>query len=951
MALLHFSSALSILCCLLTAGGSALLEKNMAVLDEFSAFDWSNCGVNDPFVVNSLSISSPIRIPGPLTIGLSGTLKVPVHAPLKLEVEIKKKVWGIWFKLPCEDNYGSCTYNNVCEMLDKMFPEKTCPSTLQFHNVPCHCPVAPRKDAAKERGSLSRELNTLHDGCKPHLEGRGPEKASVSVQPEQHEWELRSLRETLAATGFKEREELLQTHQEELQRVMQEVTAKVEKEKTGELEAVFSEQVQSLKAEHGNTVADKSVEIHTSADHDHINCVSAQGSKYRGTVVEFPDFNPSSDAEVLYNAMKGLDKSVEIHTSADHDHINCVSAQGSKYRGTVVEFPDFNPSSDAEVLYNAMKGFGSDKETILELITSRSNAQRQEICAAYKSQYGKDLIGDLKYELTGKFERLIVGLMRPTAYHDAKEIKDAIKGIGTDEKCLIEILASRNNKQIHDLVNAYKDAYGRDLEADIVSDTSGHFKKMLVVLLQGTREEDDVVSEDLVEQDAQGLGTADNTLIRIMVSRAEIDMLDIREFFRLSYEKSLYNMIKDDTSGEYKRSLLKLCGGDDDLAGEFFPEAAQLAYKMWEVSSMARVELKGTVQPAANFNPDSDAQALRKAMKGFGTDEDTIIDIVTHRSNAQRQEILQKYKSLLGRDLMADLKSELSGSLCRLILGLMMTPAQFDAKMMRKAMEGAGTDEKALIEILTTRNNQEILAMNEAYKEAPLSSFLIVFSSRFLTLAHCPAYHKNLEDSITSDTSGHFCRVLVSLVQGSREEGPADLARAQEDAKELGDAVNDESTSMETKFLSILCTRSYPHLRKVFQEFVTCTNKDVEQVIRKEISGDLKTALIAIVRSIKNKPSYFADRLYKSMKGLGTDDRTLTRVMISRSEIDLFNIRREYKELHDVSLHESIKVEALCVSYIFIHYSEREMVTNHIGLGDTSGDYRKALLTLCGGED
>ncbi|KAK1161252.1 annexin A6-like isoform X1, partial [Acipenser oxyrinchus oxyrinchus] len=679
---------------------------------------------------------------------------------------------------------------------------------------------------------------------------------------------------------------------------------------------------------------------------------------------------------------------------------NCVSAQGSRYRGTVVEFPDFNPSSDAEVLYNAMKGFGDDKETILELITSRSNAQRQEICAAYKSQYGKDLIGDLKYELTGKFERLIVGLMRPTAYHDAKEIKDAIEGIGTDEKCLIEILASRNNKQIHDLVNAYKDAYGRDLEADIVSDTSGHFKKMLVVLLQGTREEDDVVSEDLVEQDAQdlfdagevqwgtdeakfitilgnrsvthlqmvfdkyeniankeiedsirgelsgdfeklmlavvqcirsvpmyfakqlfkamkGLGTADNTLIRIMVSRAEIDMLDIREFFRLSYEKSLYNMIKDDTSGEYKRSLLKLCGGDDDLAGEFFPEAAQLAYKMWEVSSMARVELKGTVQPAANFNPDSDAQALRKAMKGFGTDEDTIVDIVTHRSNAQRQEILQKYKSLLGRDLMADLKSELSGSLCRLILGLMMTPAQFDAKMMRKAMEGAGTDEKALIEILTTRNNQEILAMNEAYKEA---------------------YHKSLEDSITSDTSGHFCRVLVSLVQGSREEGPADLARAQEDAKvitagqpELGDAVNDESTSMETKFLSILCTRSYPHLRKVFQEFVTCTNKDVEQVIRKEISGDLKMALIAIVRSIKNKPSYFADRLYKSMKGLGTDDRTLIRVMISRSEIDLFNIRREYKELHDVSLHESIKVEALC--------------------GDTSGDYRKALLTLCGGED
>ena len=39
----------------------------------------------------------------------------------------------------------------------------------------------------------------------------------------------------------------------------------------------------------------------------------------------------------------------------------------------------------------------------------------------------QDLIEDLKYELTGKFERLIVCLMRAPAYHDAKEIHDAVK--------------------------------------------------------------------------------------------------------------------------------------------------------------------------------------------------------------------------------------------------------------------------------------------------------------------------------------------------------------------------------------------------------------------------------------------------------------------------------------------------------------------------------------------
>ncbi|XP_026541834.1 annexin A6 isoform X2 [Notechis scutatus] len=667
--------------------------------------------------------------------------------------------------------------------------------------------------------------------------------------------------------------------------------------------------------------------------------------------------------------------------------------KAGRYRGSVKDFPNFDPNQDAEALYNAMKGFGSDKEAILDLIISRSNKQRIEICQVYKALYGKDLIADLKYELTGKFERLIVGLMRPLEYFDAKEIKDALKGIGTDEKSLIEILASRTNQQIHALVEAYKDAYERDLEEDVIADTSGHFKKMVIVLLQGNREEDDVVSEDLVEQDAndlleageqkwgtdeaqfvyilgnrskqhlrlvfneyqkisgksiemsirgelsgdfeklmlavvknirstaeyfaerlfkamKGLGTRDNTLIRIMVSRSEIDMLDIREIFRTKYEKSLHHMIESDTSGDYKKALLKLCGGDDDAAGEFFPEAAQVAYQMWELSAVAKLELKGTISPAANFNADDDAKVLRKAMKGFGTDEDAIIEVVTQRSNDQRQDIIKAYKSHYGRDLMADLKSEISGPLAKVILGLMMPPAFYDAKQLKKAMEGAGTDESALIEILATRNNQEIQAINAAYKEA---------------------YHKSLEDALSSDTSGHFKRILVSLALGNRNEGGEDFTKAHADAQvvaetlKLSDVSGDDSTSLETRFLSILCTQSYPQLRRVFQEFVKMTNHDVAHAINKRMSGDVRDAFLTIVRSVKNKQGFFADKLYKSMKGAGTDDQTLIRIIVSRSETDLLNIRREFWELYDKSLYHMIE--------------------------DTSGDYRKALLAVCGGED
>lgn len=37
----------------------------------------------------------------------------------------------------------------------------------------------------------------------------------------------------------------------------------------------------------------------------------------------------------------------------------------------------------------ALCSSGSDKEAILDLITSKSNAQRQEVIAAYKSSFGK----------------------------------------------------------------------------------------------------------------------------------------------------------------------------------------------------------------------------------------------------------------------------------------------------------------------------------------------------------------------------------------------------------------------------------------------------------------------------------------------------------------------------------------------------------------------------------
>uniref|UniRef100_A0A8C4T4V8 MD-2-related lipid-recognition domain-containing protein n=1 Tax=Erpetoichthys calabaricus TaxID=27687 RepID=A0A8C4T4V8_ERPCA len=54
----------------------------------------------------------------------------------KIQVEVKKNVWGFWIEVPCVDHIGSCTYNNVCEWLNHNFSKK-CP----FGLTSCQCPV------------------------------------------------------------------------------------------------------------------------------------------------------------------------------------------------------------------------------------------------------------------------------------------------------------------------------------------------------------------------------------------------------------------------------------------------------------------------------------------------------------------------------------------------------------------------------------------------------------------------------------------------------------------------------------------------------------------------------------------------------------------------------------------------------------------------------------------
>ncbi|XP_078386824.1 annexin A4-like [Cetorhinus maximus] len=315
------------------------------------------------------------------------------------------------------------------------------------------------------------------------------------------------------------------------------------------------------------------------------------------------------------------------------------------------------------------------------------------------------------------------------------------------------------------------------------------------------------------------------------------------------------------------------------------------------------LKTRGTVRPSPTFNVHHDAENLRNAMKGLGTNEDTIIDIVTSRTNFERQQIIKAFKSSYDQSLIEELKSELGGNFESVIEGLMLTPGKFDSKELTYAMVGFGTDEHILVEILVTRTNKQIWELAEAYQSENSSS---------------------LKEDLKSENSGDFQELLLSLLKGNRDEGlEVNESFANQDVKALFTAGEDKWGTDETAFIKILCRRNFNHLRRVFEEYYQLTNKDIEDTIKDETSGTFQMGMLALVQYAKNPARFFATKLYETMSGIGTDDRGLIRIIITRSEVDMIDIKAEFMKLYGISLNSFIR-------------------------DDVGGDYQKVLLKLCG---
>ncbi|VDN96154.1 unnamed protein product [Rodentolepis nana] len=279
---------------------------------------------------------------------------------------------------------------------------------------------------------------------------------------------------------------------------------------------------------------------------------------------------------------------------------------------------------------------------------------------------------------------------------------------------------------------------------------------------------------------------------------------------------------------------------------------------------------------------------INNTINSLGSYEDDIINILAHRTVAQRQAIERAYKEQYGEDIRQKLKSLLREDLELVILWSFYDRAHLNAAALQKAMNATETDNDLLIHVICTADRDEIRPIKEAFQEMAGT---------------------RLVEAIESKCNGDFKRVLLAIVDGSREED-CDESQARADAKELFEAGEDKIGTDESTFIRMMCNRSFKQIQLIDKYYQELSGHDLITVIEKELSGDVGKSLKLIVNYAKNKVATLSQMLNASLKGGETRSASVIRIVLAYAESDLESIKAYFDETYEQSLAEMIGAEA-----------------------------------------
>ncbi|XP_062173772.1 annexin D4 [Alnus glutinosa] len=289
--------------------------------------------------------------------------------------------------------------------------------------------------------------------------------------------------------------------------------------------------------------------------------------------------------------------------------------------------------------------------------------------------------------------------------------------------------------------------------------------------------------------------------------------------------------------------------------------------------------------------PD-ELEALTNAFSGHGIHEQTLISILGKWHPEERKSFRKGSPNLFIEDernferwddhRVKLLKHEFMRFKNAVVLWT-MHPWERDARLAKEALKKGPQSYGIIIEIACTRSAEELLGARRAYHSL---------------------FDHSMEEDVAQHINGCERKLLVALVSAYRYEGSKfrdDAAKSE--AETLSNAIKNGKPIEDDEVIRILATRSKPHLQAIYKHYMEISGQNIDE----DLDADL--LLKETVQCLCTPQQYFSKVLDMAMQKdvEKNTKKALTRVIVTRADTDMKEIKDEYHNQYGFSLSKKIE--------------------------------------------
>jgi len=299
---------------------------------------------------------------------------------------------------------------------------------------------------------------------------------------------------------------------------------------------------------------------------------------------------------------------------------------------------------------------------------------------------------------------------------------------------------------------------------------------------------------------------------------------------------------------------------------------------------------EGDLSPECEPEIEEACEEIREAVKGWGTDEQALIDVLGSKSAEERTKIYFKYQEIHDKELDHVMKKEEGGDFGMALQLLSLPPDAMDAKLIHMALKGLGTNEDHLYPVVCGRSNADMEALKKAFFRK---------------------YEEDVTLKIDEEIGGDFQRLIITCLQGLEEDFDEEVHtedKAKEDAAAFYEAGQGKWGTEEGELFKILCMSPPEHLAAINDAYADEYGYTLFKAFEEELNGCTDRAAIFAL-GMKLKPyETIAKLIKKACDGIGTDETLLTSSLIRYRSV-LPEVNEAFTELYEQSLQEAVTRE------------------------------------------